>query len=175
MVVWMNCPTFHARFCQAITAYFVIFLELSHMPQVRLSGKNRVLRCVVGCFCSCFFWRRDRVEGLESGMRDVASALSGLGAKMERLAELTLAMQQTGLATRASVEVRSVCVYKQCIANMKQDKRARSTSKLAPGERKSKPWHSRAQNNGAGVRWVLSAVAWLRKACGRLCSSKPYS
>lgn len=60
------------------------------------------------------FWHRDRVEGLENGMRDVASALSGLGVKMERLAELTRAMQQTGLATAASVEVRSVCVYKAC-------------------------------------------------------------
>eukprot|EP00752_Nemacystus_decipiens_P016776 g15013.t1 len=47
---------------------------------------------------------RNRVEGLESGMRDVMAALSGLGSKMERLAELSLATQKAGLATAASVE-----------------------------------------------------------------------
>ncbi|CAM9263383.1 unnamed protein product [Scytosiphon promiscuus] len=48
---------------------------------------------------------RSRVEGLEGSMQEVATALSGLGVKMERLAEMTLATQQTGLATAASVEV----------------------------------------------------------------------
>lgn len=46
------------------------------------------------------------MEGLEGSMQEVATALSGLGVKMERLAEITLATQQTGLATAASVEVR---------------------------------------------------------------------
>lgn len=41
-------------------------------------------------------------------MQEVATALSGLGVKMERLAEMTLATQQTGLATAASVEVRAL-------------------------------------------------------------------
>lgn len=49
------------------------------------------------------------MEGLESGMRDVMAALSGLGSKMERLAELSLATQKAGLATAASVEVGLCC------------------------------------------------------------------
>lgn len=51
------------------------------------------------------------MEGLESGMRDVMAALSGLGSKMERLAELSLATQKAGLATAASVEV---LMYDRC-------------------------------------------------------------
>ena len=57
-------------------------------------------------FASSF---RSRVEGLEGSMQDVMAALSGLGSKMERLAELSMATQQTGLATAASVEVSCWC------------------------------------------------------------------
>ena len=56
--------------------------------------------------CLFFLVRRARVDGLEGGMREVVAALTGLGEKVERLAELTVAVQRTSTSTAAAVEVR---------------------------------------------------------------------
>lgn len=48
---------------------------------------------------------RSRVDGLESGLREVTTTLTGLGEKMDRLVELTLAVQQTANSTASAVEV----------------------------------------------------------------------
>lgn len=61
---------------------------------------------------SLFFVDRARVDGLEGGMRDVAAALTGLGEKVERLAELTVAVQRTSTSTAAAVEVRRAFVFR---------------------------------------------------------------
>lgn len=45
------------------------------------------------------------MEGLESGMQDIAVALTGLGDKVERLAELSVDVQRTVTSTAAAVQV----------------------------------------------------------------------
>lgn len=48
---------------------------------------------------------RSRVDGVEAGLRDVTKTLAALGEKMDRLAELTLAIQETATSTASAVEV----------------------------------------------------------------------
>lgn len=49
------------------------------------------------------------MDGLEESLQNVTAGLASLGEKMERLAELTVAMQQTCTSTAAAVEVR-ICL-----------------------------------------------------------------
>lgn len=58
---------------------------------------------------------RARVDGVEAGLRVVTTTLSSLGEKMDRLAELTLAVQRTAVSTASAVEVGCKMLLCLCI------------------------------------------------------------
>ena len=51
------------------------------------------------------------MDGLDASMRELAAALSGIGEKVDRLAELTLAVERMSSSTAAAVEVLSRIRY----------------------------------------------------------------
>lgn len=51
------------------------------------------------------------MDGLDTGMRDLASALSTIGEKVDRLTEVTLAVERMSTSTAAAVEA----CYGACI------------------------------------------------------------